>query len=244
MGQSFAEWFYPETRFGGFTDIDGTIAFLTRVNALVEESFEVLDVGCGRGAQSDDRVLLRKNLRNLRGKVSRVTGIDVDEVGETNPFLDEFRQITEDRWPVEDNSVDLIICENVLEHLENPAQFFSEVQRVLKEKGYLCIRTPNKWSYVAIISRLVPNRFHAQVVKTAQETRKSEDVFPTFYRINTIRSIRSTMKKHGLEPAVYGYEAEPSYFAFSKFCYAIGVLHQKFAPNFLKPAIFAFGRKR
>jgi hypothetical protein len=50
------------------------------------------------------------------------------------------------------------------------------------------------------------------------------------------------MHEHGFEHVVYGYEAEPSYLSFSKFAYALGVLHQKLAPGFLRPAIFAFGR--
>lgn len=47
------ERFYPEARFGGFTDIDGTIAFFNRVNSLIETSSVVLDVGCGRGAYAE-----------------------------------------------------------------------------------------------------------------------------------------------------------------------------------------------
>jgi len=50
------------------------------------------------------------------------------------------------------------------------------------------------------------------------------------------------MKKHGFEGVVYGYEAEPSYLSFSKSAYRLGVLHQRFAPRFLKPVIFAFGK--
>ena len=50
------------------------------------------------------------------------------------------------------------------------------------------------------------------------------------------------MATHGLRAVVYGYEAEPSYLHFSKLSYGLGVLHQKFAPGFLRPAIFAFGQ--
>jgi len=41
---------------------------------------------------------------------------------------------------------------------------------------------------------------------------------------------------------VYGYEAEPSYLNFSKLVYAFGVLHQRLAPGFIRPALFAFAR--
>ena len=37
--------FYPESRFGGFTDIDGTVAFYSRVNALVKPLYVVVDFG-------------------------------------------------------------------------------------------------------------------------------------------------------------------------------------------------------
>src|SRR5438093_943558 len=41
--------YYPESRFGGFTGVDGTLAFYIRVNSLIDSSSVVLDVGCGRG---------------------------------------------------------------------------------------------------------------------------------------------------------------------------------------------------
>jgi hypothetical protein len=69
------EFFYPETRFGGFTDVDGTIAFFNRVNSLLDVSFVVLDVGCGRGEYNEDSVAIRKNLRILKAKVAKLLGL-------------------------------------------------------------------------------------------------------------------------------------------------------------------------
>jgi SAM-dependent methyltransferase len=234
--------FYPEVKFGGFTDIDGTVAFFSRVNSLLDPSFVVLDLGCGRGACSDDSVLLRKNLRILKGKVAKVIGIDVDESARENQTLDEFRLILSETWPIESNSIDLVVCDNVLEHIENPDQFFLEIGRVLKNGGFLCIRTPNLWSYVALATKLIPNKYHSKITSIVQKSRSHEDVFPTVHRCNSIRRLRSIMKKNMLDCVVYGYEAEPSYLSFSRVAYFIGVIHQRFAPGFLKPAIFAFGQ--
>jgi SAM-dependent methyltransferase len=236
------EIFYPEALFGGFTDIDGTVAFFNRVNSLLEPSFVVLDVGCGRGACDEDSVVLRKNLRILKGKVAKVIGIDVDRNAQENPFLDEFHLIQGHSWPVESNSIDLIVCDNVLEHIEEPGQLFLEIHRVLKNGGYLCIRTPNRWSYIAIIATLIPNKYHSKVTAVVQDGRKDEDVFPTIYKCNSIRTIKNIMTKNGFECVVYGYEAEPSYLSFSRIAYFLGVLHQRLAPAFMKPAIFAFGK--
>lgn len=236
------EIFYPETRFGGFTDIDGTIAFYIRVNSLIDSSFVVLDVGCGRGACNEDRVPIRKNLRILKGKVAKAIGIDVDQNARDNPFLDEFHLIQNNSWPIQNNSVDLIVCDSVLEHIEVPDRVFSEIHRVLRNGGYLCIRTPNRWSYVGLLSLLIPNKYHSKVTSAVQDARRDKDVFPTFYRCNSIRKLKSIMKKYGFECVVYGYEAEPSYLSFSKIAYFLGVVHQRLAPGFLKPTIFAFGK--
>ncbi|MBE0698497.1 MAG: SAM-dependent methyltransferase, partial [Anaerolineaceae bacterium] len=70
------ERFYPESKFGGFTRIDGTIAFYTRVQALIDTDCVVIDFGCGRGAYADDPVSHRRSLRIFQGKARRVIGLD------------------------------------------------------------------------------------------------------------------------------------------------------------------------
>jgi SAM-dependent methyltransferase len=240
---SYLDYFYPESKFGGFTDIDGTITFYTRVNALLESSFVILDVGCGRGSYMEDQISVRKNLRIFKGKVKKVIGIDVDHTAAQNPFITDFFLIADDRWAVNDNSIDLIICDNVLEHVEKPDFFFTQVNRVLKPGGYICIRTPNAHSYIALFSKLIPNKYHSKITAIVQDGRKEEDVFPAYYRCNTVGKIKSRLNFHNYENVVYGYEAEPSYLSFFKIAYRFGVLHQRFSPGFLKPAIFAFGRK-
>jgi SAM-dependent methyltransferase len=239
---SYKEIFYPESRFGGFTDVDGTIAFYVRVNSLLKPFYTILDVGCGRGAYREDPVEIKRNLRILNGKVKKVIGIDIDETAQENPFLDEFHLLGGDRWPVENDTIDLILCDYVLEHIEEPDKFFSEARRVLRNGGYLCIRTPNLLSYVSLFSKLIPNKYHSRVLQRVQDRRKEEDVFPTIYRCNTIWRIKAKMKQYGFDSVVYGYEAEPSYLSFSRIAYWFGILHQRFAPSFLKSTIFAFGR--
>ncbi len=242
---SYLEQFYPESRFGGFTDIDGTVLFYTRVQALLSSESVAVDFGCGRGAWREDPVEARRNLRMLRGHIAQVIGLDVDEAGRENPCVDEFRQIQPgvDRWPVEDSSVDLCLCDNALEHLEKPEIFFREAHRILKPGGFLCVRTPNVWSYFGLASRLLPGRYHASVASKVQEGRKEEDVFKTRYRCNTAPAMRKMLRNHGFEGVVYGYEAEPSYLSFSKLAYFLGVLHQKLSFKSMKPALFAFARR-
>jgi len=237
--------FYPESRFGGFSDLDGTIAFYARVQALLSPASVVLDFGCGRGAYRDDPVAPRRDLRTFKDKARKVIGLDVDPGAEENPFLDEFHLLSGDRWPVADASVDLCVTDNVMEHVERPELFFAEAQRVLVDDGFICIRTPNAWNYVAIVSKLIPNRAHAKVLARVEEKKKEEqDIFPTFYRCNTISKLRGALDRGGFRHVVYGYDAEPNYLAFSKVSYGLGVLYQKLCPGFLGSSLFAFGQLR
>jgi SAM-dependent methyltransferase len=234
--------FYPESRFGGFSDIDGTVAFYQRVNVLLEPGFVVVDFGCGPGDYGNDAVRLRLGLRSLRGKVRKVIGLDVDPRGAGNPFVEEFRLIADgQRWPVESGAADMVLCDNVIEHLERPEWFFAEAQRVLRPGGYLAIRTPNVLSYVGLASRFIPNHWHMRVLRTVQPGRLG--AYPTVYRCNTVWRLRRMLAEYGFDGVAYGYEAEPSYLNFSKVAYAAGVLHQKLAPGFVRPAIFAFARR-
>ncbi len=236
--------YFPESEFGGFTDLDGTIAFFLHVNSLIRGNDTVLDVGCGRGEYADDSVAMRRDLRSLKGKCEKVIGIDVDPVADTNPCIDEFRIISDSRWPIDDSSIDVCVTDFVVEHVADPDDFFSEAFRVLKPGGFFCIRTSNAVGYVGIGSRLIPNTYHSKVVDKVQDSREEEDVFPTYYRCNTVWKLRRLLKNHGFQGCAYGYEAEPAYLAFSRIAYYLGTLHQKFAPQSLKVTIFAFGKKQ
>ncbi|HET6229105.1 MAG TPA: class I SAM-dependent methyltransferase [Longimicrobiaceae bacterium] len=236
--------FYPESDFGGFTDVDGTVAFFMRVNALLTPNAVVADVGCGRAQYADDPVAVRRQLRVLRGKCRRVVGIDVDPRAAENPYVDEFHLLTGARWPLDDASVDLCLCDWVVEHVADPDAFFSEAARVLRPGGHLCIRTSNAASYVGLAARLVPGRLHARVLGRVQVGRQEEDVFETSHRANTPRRLRRYLARHGFgRHAVYGYEAEPAYLSFSRIAYWLGVLHQRFMPRPFRVSLFAFARR-
>jgi SAM-dependent methyltransferase len=236
--------FYPELPFGGFTRADGTIAFYQRVNALVTPRSTVLDVGCGRAEYADDPVAYRQSLRELRGTCTAVIGIDRDPAAGVNPCVDEFRLISASAWPVESEGVDLCLADHVLEHVEEPEWFFSECRRVTRPGGHICIRTPNALGYATIAARLVPNVAHSAVLRMVQPSRRVEDVFPTFYRCNTVRRLRESLTAAGFEACVYGHGSEPAYLGFSSAAYAAGVAWAHLAPSALQGTLFAFARRR
>ena len=239
--------FYPESKYGGFTDVDSSIAFYLRVNALLTKDATLLDIGCGRGQYAEDPIDIRKNLQIFNDKCHKVIGIDVDEGASENPHINEFHLIDPAKpWPLDDESVDICINDWVLEHIEDPDLFFSECQRVLKPGGYLCSRTSNLLHYRSFFAMLIPDKYHDAIIRIAQRGtwRKDNDVFPTVYRSNTKRKMKKLLSKHGfVNSVVYGYQAEPAYLSFSRLTYALGTLYERFSPKLFGIMLFAFATK-
>lgn len=236
--------FYPEARFGDFSDVNGTIRFYTRVRALLEPEFSVLDIGCGRGSDADTMTSFERLLRVYKGQARHVLGIDPDPIGETNPTLDEFRLIEGPKWPVEDGSIDLAVSDWTMEHVEKPEEFLRECHRVLKPGGFLCLRTANRLGYVVALSSLIPERIHTKVLNKVQPGRAAQDVFPAFYRCNTVGKLSHALKGLGFDACVYGHNPEPSYLGFSYPSYALGVLYQKLIPRMWGTTLFVYAQKK
>ncbi|HEU4428949.1 MAG TPA: class I SAM-dependent methyltransferase, partial [Myxococcota bacterium] len=243
MSRDPIETWYPESRFGGFTDYDGTLLFYSRIRSLLAADSVVLDAGCGRGVHGNDSVAYRRDLRNLRGVARRVIGIDVEPSGSENPFLDEFHEIAADgKFPVADGTCDLVYSDWVLEHVRNPELFFSECARVLKKDGVLALRTANALGYVALLARLIPRRFHVRILSRAQNVRSAQDMFPPVYACNSRRALRAALARAGFDGVVYTRDAEPRYFLFSRLLYAFAVFHQRFSPPMFRLSLVAFAR--
>lgn len=232
----------PEDQYlGGFTPNDGTIEFYGRIKAFARPEHTVLDLGAGRAAWfEDDPCEYRKEIQMLKGCVNEVIAADIDEVVLENRSSDRNILITE-KVPLPDSSVDIIVADYVLEHIQNSEEFVSEVRRILRPKGIFCARTPHKYNYVAIGARMVPNSKHSDYIKHLQPERKSKDVFPTAYKLNTLSSIEKNFK--GFASFSYIFRTNPSYYFGKQYIYgALEILH-KFSPSWFFGNLFVFLRK-
>jgi SAM-dependent methyltransferase len=204
---------YQEFPAGFYSRQDCTVAFFTRVHSLLDENTVLLNLGAGRGrAAMLEPSPFRRKLQLMRGRVKRVIGIDVDEAVKTNPDVDEAHVIDPfGAWPIEAESIDVILCDHVLEHVEDPDPFIREIHRVLKPGGWLCARTPAKWGYIGLGARLIPNSLHVNVLKRLQPNRKAEDVFPVVYRLNSFTALNRFFSSARWRNCTYGYNGVPSY---------------------------------
>ena len=243
---TFVARFYPEYRAGGFTRSNGTVAFFLRVNALLRPEMSVLDYGAGRAewftGQTAD---LPGQLRLMKGKVARVVGVDIDDAVRGNRTLDEsFVVEPYGALPLEASSVDLVVADHVFEHVADPAFVAAEIDRVLRPGGWVCARTTNRWGYIAVGARLVPERFHQALLGTVQRDRHEADVFPTVYRMNTRRQLKEVFPPSRYEHAVYAYNPEPAYFGRSRTMWSIMIATNRLLPEALGATFHVFLHKK
>ncbi len=236
---------FPELEVGGFTRLDGSVDFYNRVNALVTADSTVLDFGAGRGEWLEDAVDYRRELRHLRGRVHAVIGADLDPVVAENPACDQHVVMPDAvTVPVADASVDVVVADHVFEHVAEPAAVAHELHRVLRDGGWLCVRTPNRFGYIGVGTNLVPNRAHVRVLKRVQPERKAEDVFPTTYLLNTRRQLERHFPSDSWDLFMYSVNAEPAYFGGSRVSWAVVRFVSRFLPDSLGAKWLIFLRKR
>lgn len=236
--------FYSEIGAGGFTHADGTVEFYSRINALIEPHFTVLDLGAGRGEQLyRDPTSYRTRLMLVKGKVAKLVGADVDEAVLENPFLDEAKVIRiGETYPFADDTFDLIFCDWVLEHVDDPAEFASEVARMLKPGGWLCARTPNRHGMIGLFSSLIPNNAHAGLLAKLQDGRESRDVFPTRYRLNSLAQINCAFPENRWNNYSYLSNPEPPYVQRSRLAMRMTFFIWRLVPRYFHTVLYVFMR--
>jgi len=235
---------YPERRFGGFSRRNGTVAFYTRVAALVRPDSRVLDYGCGVGAHVDAEEPFVGALQRLRGKVAEVVGVDVDGEAARNPYIDRFVPTSGSTIPLASNSIDLCVSDWGLEHFDDPSSFFREVFRVLTPGGYLCLRTPNLLHYSSLGAWMLPFRFHHRVRRMLGYFHTEADVFPTLYRCNTRGKLERALRRHGFDAYVYRHRGESHTIGAGFLPGVVGEMVERFSPPLMRHELHAFAMKR
>jgi len=237
---------FPELRVAGFTRLDGAMNFYGFVNALLRPNMIVVDFGAGRGGLLEyTEAPYRTNYSVIRGKVAKVVGVDIDPIVKQNPFIDEALVIEPGGTiPLPDRSVDLIISVSTFEHITAPEPVQTELHRILKPGGWVCVSTPNKNGYIAIGARLVPNKLHKRVLRWMQPQRPSIDVFPTAYKLNTRAAIKRHFSPREWDLVMFPWSNEPCYMEDSQLAVRLLSFAGKHMPDYFQTHWHIFLRKR
>jgi SAM-dependent methyltransferase len=228
------ERFYPAS-FRGMYD-----HFSDVIHDYVRAGDVMLDAGCGSG-----RVFQYHFDEHQRPRL--IAGVDVTTEPRGNRNIDAAARADLAALPFRDATFDIAISSHVAEHLTQPERVFGELARVLKPGGRLLILTPNRWHYVTVSSALLPHSFHLRYNRWRGVD--AHDIFPTAYRANTARRLRSLYERAGLDvERIEQFETEPEYLAFSTPTYAIGVAYERLVNRFdalrnLRVNLLTIGRK-
>tara|TARA_Y100000310_G_scaffold337606_1_gene425133 strand:- start:1324 stop:2052 length:729 start_codon:yes stop_codon:yes gene_type:complete len=118
-------WWYQAKR-------DLIFGLLKKINKNYEK---VLDLGCGVGS----------NFGMLKKYSKSVVGIDYFDKALDyckGKGYDEIKQMSAENLTFKDNSFDLVLCSDVLEHIEHDDKALSEIKRVLKPGGMFIFSVP------------------------------------------------------------------------------------------------------
>jgi len=114
---------------------------ITRYEAVADlvKGKIILDIASGSGYGS----------YIMGGHAKKVFGVDIDEDSVKyatrnykRPNI-EYRQGSAEEIPLDDDSVEVVVTFETLEHIKDYEKFIKEIKRVLKPGGYALISTPN-----------------------------------------------------------------------------------------------------
>jgi ubiquinone/menaquinone biosynthesis C-methylase UbiE len=192
--------------------------YIELIRKHLRPGHRLLDAGCGR---------YLKFCKEFSSR-AHVVGIDLEPTLECNNQGEPFGVRGDLNYlPFPSNYFDIVICRYVVEHLEDPVQVFREFFRVLRGGGKVVILTPNRYDYVSLIAAMTPYRLHRLLVGKVFRV-SEDDVFPTRYRANTLRSIRRALESTGLAvQQLSSINHYPAYLMFSPLLFRLGMIYER-----------------
>ena len=129
----------------------------------------MLDAGCGA----------RRRIGLL---AEHVVGIDPDaEAIARNPCVDEKIVSSLEDAELPDDAYDIVICWNVLEHIDNPMRVLADFARAVKPGGLIVIALPNVQSFRGVVTKFTPTRLHAFLLRAGFSAHEP-DPYKTYHR--------------------------------------------------------------
>jgi 2-polyprenyl-3-methyl-5-hydroxy-6-metoxy-1,4-benzoquinol methylase len=205
------------------------------------ESARILDIGCGSGGftrQIADSV----GTEHIFGlEIGRQTAVTASRVNKINVVM----ATAEKPLPFRSGSFDIVVSNQVLEHLSNTDNLIKEAYRILRNNGVCVLSTPNLASLHSIISLMLG--YQPTCTGVSDETICGNPFDPrygarferpkkTHQRVFTARALRELFTFHGFHvEKLTGWGLHPlpliisKHIRFTRYCVYLAVKARK--PN-------------
>ena len=179
-------WDSPKNAFVNLSNYRSTTNYIKdKIFILVETSQFILDAGCGRW-----------NRMFLPGKSSCWVGCDTDFQSVKDNKQINFGIVSDiQHQGFQQDTFDLIVTNDVVEHLENPKSFIRSCHKMLKKNGYLVIATPNMYSLYGILVSITPYWVKQNIFKIIFGIGCANEVY--YYRLNTPNTLKTVLSANG-----------------------------------------------
>lgn len=133
------------------------MVFVERVQFALENlNGKILDVGCSVGG-------IHEKFVEKFGK-KNMYGVDIEITKDT----EHYKKADAQKIPFKEKTFDSVFAGELIEHVEKPAPFVSEVARVLKKNGVFILTTPNRKSLVNRIFKSYETPIHINLFNYQQ----------------------------------------------------------------------------
>jgi 2-polyprenyl-3-methyl-5-hydroxy-6-metoxy-1,4-benzoquinol methylase len=157
----------------------------------------IVEFGCGDGSL----LMEVANALNIRD----VYGVDIDEMAlkkATGKGIKAFKvDLNNDPLPFKDGFFDVVLMEEVIEHLVNPDNAIKEASRVLKAEGLFLLSTPNLAWWVNRLALLLGYQPYwsecSTVYNVGKFKRDKAQPLSGHLRLYTYRALKQLLELHG-----------------------------------------------
>ena len=144
---------------------------------LEKNNWHVLDIGCGYTANKYANVVCDTQ--------------DLKDIYKDKVFI----QLKEKKLPFKDNEFDFVIASHVLEHVEDPAYFLNELERVSSKGGY--IEVPTKLEDSLVFENKNDHIWHIDFDDDENKIliSKKKNYFEPILTVSTIKKLQKYFRK-------------------------------------------------
>jgi SAM-dependent methyltransferase len=169
------------------------------VDRLVNNGCRWIDVGGGKSVFPGATALAR----DIASRCGALVGVDPSDNLEQNELVHERVKSSIEDFRT-DRTFDLATLRMVAEHIERPEQAIQSLARLIRPGGRVVIYTPNRWSLASVAARGIPDKWHRRFASLMWNA-GADDVFPTFYRMNTRRTLRAVFEAGGFKEVAFAF---------------------------------------